>query len=124
MDKFQALHAFWSSFGLDAYDSSTVPTGENKPDLPYITYDAYTSNFGNPVSLAADLWYYGSSWSAITTKLQEIQADLGRGGKCVPCDGGAVWIRQGQPFAQRMADPDDMIRRITMNYEAEFLTAD
>ena len=94
MDKFQALDAFWSSFGLDAYDSSTVPTGENKPDLPYITYDAYTSNFGNPVSLAADLWYYGS------------------------------WIRQGQPFAQRMADPDDMIRRITMNYEAEFLTAD
>lgn len=123
MDKFQALQSFWESFGLPAYDENTVPTGDSAPALPYITYDAITSNFGSTVALSGSLWYYGTSWSQITTKMLEIQSEIGRGGKMIPMDDGALWIRQGNPFAQRMADPNDMIRRIYMNIEVEFLTA-
>lgn len=123
MDKFQALQSFWESFGLPAYDENTVPTGDSAPTLPYITYDAVTSNFGSTVALSGSLWYYGTSWSQITTKMLEIQSEIGRGGKMIPMDDGALWIRQGNPFAQRMADPNDMIRRIYMNIEVEFLTA-
>ena len=36
MDKAQALHSFWSGFGLTAYDENTVPDGAQ---LPYITYE-------------------------------------------------------------------------------------
>lgn len=123
MDKFQALQSFWESFGLPAYDENTVPTGDSAPTLPYITYDAVTSNFGSTVALSGSLWYYGTSWSQITTKMLEIQSEIGRGGKMIQMDDGALWIRQGNPFAQRMADSNDMIRRIYMNIEVEFLTA-
>lgn len=123
MDKFQALQSFWESFELPAYDENTVPTGDSAPALPYITYDAVTSNFGSTVALSGSLWYYGTSWSKITTKMLEIQSEIGRGGKMIPMDDGALWIKQGNPFAQRMADSNDMIRRIYMNIEVEFLTA-
>lgn len=123
MDKFQALQSFWESFGLPAYDENTVPTGDSAPTLPYITYDAVTSNFGSTVALSGSLWYYGTSWSQITTKMLEIQSEIGRGGKMIQMDDGALWIKQGNPFAQRMADSNDMIRRIYMNIEVEFLTA-
>ena len=123
MNKFEALQSFWSSFGLNAYDENTVPTGEARPAMPYITYDAAVSDFGNTVALSGSLWYYGTSWSQITAKLGEIESAVGRGGKILPIDGGAVWIRKGSPFAQRMSDPDDMVRRIYINIEAEFITA-
>ncbi len=124
MDKLQALHSFWESFDLSAYDENTVPTGDNKPDYPYITYDASVSNFGSSVALSGSLWYYGTTWSQATTKMTEIQSYVGRGGVMIPCDDGAVWIKQGSPFAQRVADPNDMVRRIYINVEAEFITAD
>ena len=124
MDKFQAIHSFWSSFGIPAYDENTVPTGGEKPAMPYITYDASISNFGTPVAMSGSLWYYGSSWSQITSKMAEIEARLGRGGQIIPMDGGAIWIKQGTPFAQRMMDSNDMIRRIYINISAEYITAD
>lgn len=124
MDKFQTLQTFWSGFGLDAYDENTVPTGDHAPDFPYITYDASISNFGSAVALSGSLWYYGTSWSQAITKMTEIQSIVGRGGKMLSCDDGALWIKQGSPFAQRAADPNDMVRRININIEAEFITAD
>ena len=123
MDKFQALQTFWSSFGIDAYDESTVPTGDFRPELPYITYSVEVSDFYRPVYLNASIWYYGASWSAITTKLSEVSSAIGLGGKILPVDGGGLWIKRGFPFAQRMSDPDDMVRRIYLNIEAEFITA-
>lgn len=123
MDKFQAIHSFWSSFGLPAYDENTVPDGDDKPSLPYITYDAVIGNFGDFVAMSASLWYYGTSWSQITTKMIQIESAIGLGGKIIDCDGGILWIKRGSPFAQRVSDPDDMIRRILINIEAEFITA-
>lgn len=124
MDKFQALHSFWSSFGIPAFDENTVPTGDTAPDFPYITYEASAANFGLSVALTASIWYYGTSWSQITTKLAEITAKVGRGGYMLPVDGGTLWIKQGSPFAQRRSDPNDMVRRIYLNVEAEFITAE
>lgn len=124
MDKFQALQSFWSSFGMSAYDENTVPSGDDKPSYPYITYDASVSNLGAPVALSGSIWDYGTSWSRVTTKMSQVQSTIGRGGKLIPVDGGALWIKQGSPFAQRVSDTNDMIRRIFINIEAEFITAD
>lgn len=122
--KEQALQSFWSSFGLKSYDESTVPTGENAPQFPYLTYNVVVDSIGNPVALTASLWYRSSSWKDVTEKSEEIAQNIGYGGKLVHFDGGAIWIKRGSPFAQRMADDsDDVIRRIYMNIEAEFLTA-
>lgn len=124
MDKAQALHNFWSSFNLTAYDESTVPTGADAPDFPYITYNVVSDSFGTEVAAYASLWYKSSSWAAITAKADEISAAIGMGGKLVHFDGGALWIKRGTPFAQRMADGnDDTIRRIYINITLEYISA-
>lgn len=116
--KSQALHNFWSQFGLTAYDESTVP---EDAVLPYITYTMAEDNFNHSVSLTASLWYRSRSWSDITAKATEISKAIGLGGVMVKYDDGAIWIQKGSPFAQRVADTDDSIRRIFMNIEAEYL---
>lgn len=123
MDKSQAIHNFWSGFGLDAHDENTVPTGEDTPVTPYITYNVITDSFDNMVYLHASLWYRSTSWAAITKKSQQISDYIGDGGVAIKIDGGYLWIMRGSPFAQRMSDPgDDTMRRIYMNINAEFLT--
>ena len=118
MDKIQALNSFWNSFNLIAYDDSTVP---EEAQLPYITYSVGEDEFGYPVSLTASIWYRSKRWDEITNKLNEISRAIGRGGKMIPYDGGAIWITKGSPFAQRVRDEDDSIRRIFINIEVEFI---
>ena len=122
-DKEQVIHQFWSSFGWTARDENTVP--DNAMTLyggHYITYNVSTASLDEPVPLSASLWCKDTSWATITAKAQEIAQTLGRGGVIIPVQGGYVWIVRGVPFAQRMADDDDTIRRIYLNIMVEFLT--
>lgn len=119
MDKVQALQSFWSSFSLPAYDENTVP-----PDavMPYITYNVSTAALDEPVSMTASLWYHSSSWDAISKKADEILYTLKALHVPIAVANGYVWVTPGVPFAQRMNDPDDMVRRIVINVMVEFLT--
>lgn len=121
MTKEKALHEFWSSFGWAAYDENTVP---DNTQLPYITYPVAVDSIGTNVALSASLWMRSKSWVGVTEKADEINQYIGMGGIMVHYDGGAVWIRRGQPFIQRMSDEDDGIRRIYINITAEFESAD
>lgn len=122
MDKEQAIHEFWSSFGLLAYDEGTVP---DEAQLPYITYTISTDSIGNPLQLNASLWYDSTSWKEITKKTEEISRFITNNGYYLKeIDGGYLWIQKGVPFAQRMSDPEsDTIRRMYLNITVEFLTA-
>ena len=122
MDKAQAIHSLWSSFGLPAYDEQTVPQDAK---MPYITYRVASDSIGNVVNLNASIWYRSTSWAEVTAKLREIERAIGAHGYYIKqIDEGYVWFTKGTPFAQRMSDPeDDMIRRIYLNVQAEFLTA-
>lgn len=119
MNKTQALNSFWNSFNLIAYDEGTVP---DNAQLPYITYSTGEDDFNRPVSLTASIWYRSKRWDEITSKLEEISNRITRGGVMVPYDNGSIWIKKGSPFAQRVRDEDDSIRRIYMNIEAEFIS--
>ena len=124
MDKWQALHNFWNSFGIPAYDATSVYSGENSPEPPYITYEAQTGAVGQILSLTASIWYRSTSWKEISQKADEIAEHIGVGYGILDVDGGYLWIVRGQPFAQRMSDPeDDMIRRMYIIVNAEYLTA-
>lgn len=121
MDRTQALYSFWSSFGLHAYDEQTVPDGVQ---MPYITYETAAGDLYQQVALTASIWYRSNSWSEITQKMENINDELGLGGKVVPFEGGALWIKRGSPFAQRVAEPnDDSVRRYFLNIVAEFISA-
>lgn len=118
MNKMQAVHSFWSSFGLKAYDENSVPPGTL---LPYITYDVKDGNFGETVFVSACLWYRSSSWAEITDKEMQISDHITRGGRTILYDGGAFWIQKASPWAQRTNDPsDEAIRRIILNVAIEF----
>lgn len=125
MDKSQSIQEFWSSFGIPAYDETTVPSGDVKPDMPYITYSVITGAMEDMIPLSASVWYKGTRWDEISQKVDEIAEKLGkRGFHLKDIDGGHVWMTRGEPFAQRMGDPeDDMVRRYYINVNAEFLTA-
>lgn len=118
MDREQALHQFWGGFDVPAYDSSTTP--DNAP-FPRITYDATINEFGIPTSLYGSIWDKNTSWGRIIGLAHKIDSRLSEGGCVVAYDGGVLWIKKGNPFQQRMGDPDDTIRRIIVNIEVEYL---
>lgn len=123
MTKAEAIYKFWSSFGLAAYEENAVPTGR-EPYFPYITYSFSTDSMGNEVAMSASLWYRSTSWVECNAKAEEISKAIGMGGKILPVDGGLIWIKRGQPFAQNMGDPNDTIRRKYINVIVEYLTQD
>ena len=122
MTKAAAIYKFWSGFGLTAYEENTVPTDAA---FPYITYQLVTDSFDREIPLTASIWYRSESWTTINAKTEEISQKISRGGKIIACDGGAIWLKRGQPFAQNMGDEsDDLIKRKYLNITAEFMTAD
>ena len=122
MTKATAIYQFWSGFGLTSYEENTVP---DDAAFPYITYQLVTDSFDREVPVTASLWYRSESWTGINAKTEEISQKISRGGKVIPCDGGAIWLKRGQPFAQSMGDEsDNLIKRKYLNITAEFMTAD
>ena len=114
MVKEQALHKFFSAYGVPAYDANTVP---EDAELPRITYEVSTDTFDRPISITASIWSRSKSWVQATEIKDAIEEDLGRGGRIID---KVLWIKPGTPFAQRMNDTDDTIRRIVLNFEAEY----
>lgn len=120
MNKEQAIHSFWSQFGT-AYDQNTTPEDAT---FPRITYEVITDSFGGQPLVSASIWDRSTSWKGVTDIAHAIEETLGMGGQTIKYDGGLLWVKRGSPFAQRMSDPDDSIRRIYLNTEMEFLSED
>lgn len=120
MTKAATIYQFWSSFGLTAYEENTVPEDAK---FPYITYQLVTDSFGNQIALSASIWMRDSSWKLINFITDCISQEIGRGGKMLVYDGGALWLKRGTPFAQNMGDDtDNLIKRKYLNITAEFIS--
>lgn len=121
MDKAQTLYNFWSGFDWPAYDEGTVP---DDASYPRITYNVVEDSLGQPVALYASLWDYGTSWVSISKKADEIaEAIVNLYPPAIAFDGGRMYITKGAPFAQRVTDVDDQIRRMYLNIQVEFFSA-
>lgn len=123
MDKWQGLDSFWNSFGIPAYDELTVP---DEAELPYITYQASIGAFEDTVPLTASVWYYGTSWEQVSQKVDEISRRLNGWTLVELSDRQYIFLKKNREsfFAQRMTDPDDLVRRIYLSLSAEFFTYD
>jgi hypothetical protein len=120
MTKEAVLYQFWNSFGLPAYEESSVP---DNPPQQYITYECATSNWGEQVALSANIWYKNTqSWTGINEKAREIAAFLGYGGINILCDNGSVTLRQGTPFARNGEDDNGNTKQKYINITAEYNT--
>ena len=120
LDKFQAINYFWNSFGIPAYESTTVPEDANLGDF-YITYEATIDSLDRAIPMSASIWKLKTmSWDEISQKAEQISKALEKV-YVVPMQVGYLYVTRGTPFAQRMSDEDDSTRRIYLNIMAEFL---
>ena len=88
--------------------------------MSFVKVEISVDDFDYPVAQTANLWDRGTSWQAITQKEMEIADYIGRGGLVITYDDGAMWIKKGAPWAQRLPDSEN-IKRIVLNIEVEFL---
>ena len=130
MDKWQAQQAFWSSFGIPAYDEQSIFTKGDQPDrrpeFPHIRYQSFGGNLEQTATLSASLWYRGTEMAQIKRKATEIERFLKENEPYrIKVDGGYLWIRvpTSIPFAQPMGTDEDNLLRIVLTVEAESLTA-
>lgn len=129
MTREQAIFDFWNSFNIPAFEENSVPTGEDAPAYPYITYQLVIDNFGSQVQTSASVYDRDKdNYSALFQVLQkttEIRRKISRGGIMLAFDNGAVWLKPNAPFSQMMGDSEDnTIRRAYLNMTAEFISVD
>lgn len=119
MDRWQAQYAFWSSFGVPAYEENSVP---DNPVFPYITYESAASAFDDDYFVNASVWTRSTSWAQADALSDAIEQNLTYGGKVLPYTGGMIWVTLGAPFAQSMGDPEDgMIKRKRLSVLLHFV---
>lgn len=119
MNKGQAIDTFWNSFGWKAYDEQTTP---EDTQYPHITYEFVSDAIDANDNIHATLWDRSTSWETVTLKTEEIAQSLSRAYP-IKIDTGYVWLKRGQPFAQRINDDtDDLIRGVYINLIVEYLT--
>lgn len=121
MDKFKAQQVYWESIGapakMPAYNELTVP--EEAP-VRKVTYQLVTGALDGLLTASASIWDKSTSWSWILQYVAQIEKLIDRQ---IPVDGGYMKVRKPiVNFAQPMTEPtDDMIRRVVLTVEIEFL---
>lgn len=121
MTQTAALYKFFSGFNIDAYPNTGVP---DEPTLPYLTYEVQQSAFNEgEVYITAQIWYKSDSEAKPNAKAQEIADAIGRGGRLISCDDGAIWIKRGSPWCiASNAESDVTLKLRQLNVTLEYLT--
>lgn len=118
MTKAGAFTAWLSDF-CDTFAAGNVPQGIKGP---YLTYEWAEGSFvDGEVSVLVDLWAKTESEAVPNAIVSEMGHALGLGGVMLHCDGGALWVKRGTPFAQSVASEGPFKRRY-INLDIEFLT--
>ena len=118
-NKYEAQQAYWSKFGIPAYNELTVPE-ELRGRYPYLTYQAVDGSLDGQLTASAALYYRSMSWEGITNKVTEMKPLIN---DLVPVQGGYMKVRKpAANFAQQGNDPDPAVRKMVLTVEVEFLT--
>lgn len=119
-----AIYGFLNGFSIPAYASASVP---DQAQFPYITYDLVLGEWGQPeVNMPVNVWYRTESEAQPNAKVREIGERIGMGGVLLHCDGGALWVKKGSPWAQAVTveGEDEKVKRRYININIEYLTSD
>lgn len=102
-----ALYGFFSSFGIPAYLENAIP---DNAQMPYITYELREPEPLASTFFHASVWYRDTSIDAISRKVDAIRSAIDRG-IGIETDSGAIYLFQGDQFAQMMSDPNPETKR-------------
>lgn len=122
MTKAAALHQFFSSFGIPAYEATSVLNESGEPDVtfPYLTYELTLGAFEETTFPTVNLWYRSTSNVAINAKAQEIM-DRCHNGAPITFDGGGAMIYCGN--WQALSDEvDRFIKRRYSNFTIQWVS--
>lgn len=116
-----AIYEFLSGMGMPAYPQAAVPDGA---EPPYLTYPLTVGDWdGGEVNIPVTMWFRTTSEAVPNAAVRAVREAVPRGGVMVPCDGGALWVKRGSPFAQALlveGDEEGMKRRY-VNLDVEYL---
>ena len=119
MNKYEALHKFYGSFGIPAYEEHSVP---GDATFPYISYESVTSVLSEQnIALTCKLNFKTTSFLKINALTEKISAAL-RGGKKLVCDEGYIVLYNGTPFAQNVPSGDNGVKTKYINITADYIT--
>lgn len=116
-----AIHQLMSSMGMPAYTSASVPDGA---EYPYLTYTLTVSEWGaGEVNIPVTMWFRTTSEAVPNAAVRAAGAVVPRGGVMVPCDGGALWVKRGSPWAQAVLaeESTETMKRRYLNVDVEYL---
>ena len=92
----KTLYDFWSGFQIPAFVEGYVPDDQA---LPYITYQLLKTNWRSQSATYARVWYYDTSYDAITSKVNQIEAAIGEG-ITLPSGDGFIFLAKDINFCQ------------------------
>ena len=132
MDKEQAYNAFWSGFGVLAFEENSVPDDKTINELikagvasakyPYIAYQVITDDLDRPVYPMASIYDRSDSWERVD-RLTHVVSHKIQQMSTIKLDNGRMFITKGSPFAQHQLESADLnIRRVILNLGVEFFT--
>lgn len=132
MNKQQALNAFWSDFGVLAFEENSVPddkaiqslidAGVAPSKFPYITYQVMTGELDDVIVATASIWDRSTSWETADLLANTISRRI-NDMSIVRFDGGGLFVSKGTPYSQHMSEEgDSAIRRVILNVGLQFFT--
>ena len=132
MNKEQAYSAFWSGFGVLAFEENSIPDDKTIDDLikagvakakyPYISYQVIVDDLGHPVFPTASIYDRSTSWKR-ADELANVISERIQKMNTIRLDNGRMFITKGSPFAQHQLESADLnIRRVILNLGIEFFT--
>lgn len=122
MNKYEALHNFFSSFGVKAFEENSVPEEIRTGNMPYITYEVVTSPFDiQNTALSCQIFYKTDSLMKINALTEKLAGAL-RGGAKLRCDTGYIILYPGTPFAQNRDSGDKTVKAKYITITADYIT--
>lgn len=115
----KALNTFFSSFGIPAYEENSVP---NNAELPYITYQISLPDWNDVASISANVWYSGTSYTTVFSKVDEISERIGQGISIPVGESGYLYLYKDNPFSQVAPTGNDNVKVVYLNIGIHDLT--
>lgn len=111
----RALNTFFGGFGIPAYLEDNIP---DWAVLPYLTYQpTIPGGWNESATFHARLWYPSTNGrTAILQTEDNISAALANG-LTIECEGGAILLRKGSPWAQPLDNPPEGYLCEYLNFE-------
>lgn len=111
----RALNTFFNGFGIPGYLEDSIHPAAS---LPYLTYKPVVpGGWNEEASFHARLWYPSSAGRLPVIQTEDKISAALAGGLTVLCEGGAIVLRKGPPWAQPMDNPPEGYLCEYLNFE-------